>query len=127
MDLTIFLASIWGPALLAVGLGIFISRKYYVRMYHELEKETLAVLCFGMLAITAGIAQIHFHNVWNTFTQIVVSLLGWATLLKGFAMVIAPGFVDRGGDWTVKSKILPFSGALMVILGIYLSWVGYLG
>jgi len=126
METTIFLAQLWGPALLAVGLGIFVSRKYYVRVYHELEKETLAMLCFGMMAISVGIAQIHFHNVWSTFPQIIVSLLGWATLIKGFAMTIVPGFVDRGGDWTVKSKLLPISGALTVILGLYLSWLGYL-
>ncbi len=125
METTVFLASLWGPALLAVGLGIFFSRKYYMRMYHELEKETLAILCFGMMAISVGIAQIHFHNVWNTLPQILVSLLGWLTLVKGFATTVAPGFVDQGGDWTVKSKILPYSGGLMVILGLYLSLVGY--
>jgi len=126
MNTTIFLAQIWGPVILAVALGTFVSRKYYIKIYHELEKETLAVLLFGMVAISAGIAQIHFHNVWNTFPQVVVSLLGWMLLIKGLAFAIVPRLVDRGGDWTIKSHILPFAGGLMVIVGVYLSWVGYL-
>ncbi len=125
MNTTTFLAQLWGPAILAVGLGIFVSRKYYVRIYRDLEKETLSVLLFGMVAITAGIAQIHFHNVWGSFTQIVISLLGWMLLLKGLAFAVVPGFVDRGGDYQVKSKLITVGGGLMLILGIYLSWVGF--
>lgn len=127
MEATIFLAKLWGPVLLAVGLGIYVSRKYYVRVYQELEKEALVVICFGMMAIGIGIAQIHFHNVWGTFSQIVVSLLGWAMLVKGLAMTILPDLVKQSGEWAVKHNLLSVSGALTVILGIYLSWVGFFG
>jgi len=65
MDITTFLAQIWGPIILAVGLGVFISRNYYMRIYRDLEKETLAVLVFGMVAMAAGIAQVSVHNIWN--------------------------------------------------------------
>ncbi len=126
MNLTLFLAQMWGPAMLAIGLGIFVSRKYYVRVYHELEKEALATLLFGLSAIAAGVAQIHFHNVWQTLPQIIVSFLGWALLIKGLAMATVPRLVDRGGDWTVKSKLLPTSATVMIILGLYLSVIGYL-
>lgn len=125
MDTTTFLSQLWGPAILAVGLGIFASRKYYIRIYRDLEKETLSVLLFGMVAITAGIAQIHFHNSWSSFPEAVVSLLGWMLLLKGLAFAIVPGFVDRGGDFQVNSNLVPLGGALMIIVGIYLSWVGF--
>jgi hypothetical protein len=50
MDITIFLAQIWGPVILAVGIGVFTSRSYYLKVYRDLEKETLAVLLFAMFA-----------------------------------------------------------------------------
>ncbi len=125
MDTTTFLAQLWGPAILAVGVGIFISPKYYTRVYRDLEKETLSVLLFAMVAISGAITQIHFHNIWGSFTQIVISLLGWMLLAKGLAMAIVPGFVDRGGDFQVKSNLIPAGGVVMVILGAYLSWVGF--
>jgi hypothetical protein len=125
MDTTTFLAQLWGPAMLAVGLGIFASRKYYVRIYRDLEKETLSVLLFGITAIAAGIAQIHFHNTWGSVTEIIISLLGWMLLIKGLAMTIVPSVVDRGGDFEVKNQLLPASGTVLIILGVYLSWVGF--
>lgn len=126
MDMTTFIAQIWGPILFAVGLGIFFNGKYYARIYHDLEKEALGLLTFGIVAMAAGIIQISVHNVWDTVQHAIVSALGWGALLKGTAFVAAPKFVDRGGDWALNSKLLPLVGSLTLLLGAYLSWVGYL-
>lgn len=125
MIATVLLAQIWGPIILAVGVGVFVSRKYYIKLYRDIEKETLAVLLFGMVAMAAGIAQVRFHNAWNSFPEIVISLLGWALLLKGAMFAIAPKIVDRAGDWQADSKLIPLGGTLMLVIGIYLSWFGY--
>jgi len=99
MDTTVLLAQIWGPVILAVGIGVFVSRSYYIKIYRELEKDALAVLLFGMVAMTAGIAHILFHNIWGTFPQILVSLLGWGILIKGAFFIIAPKCSRQGGRW----------------------------
>ena len=46
METTLFLAKLWGPAILAVGIGVFVSRNYYIKIYLDLEKDALAVLLF---------------------------------------------------------------------------------
>lgn len=125
MDITVFLAQIWGPIMFAIGLGIFTSRSHYLKVYRNLEKETLAVLTFGMLSMTLGILQVGVHNAWNTLPQMLVSLLGWGLLLKGFVFIVAPRFVDRGGDWEAKSGLLPVAATALLIIGAYLVWIGY--
>jgi len=126
MDITIFLAQIWGPIILAVGIGVFTSRSYYLQIYRDLEKETLAVLCFGMFGMAIGIIQISVHNIWDTFAQGFVSFLGWALLLKATLFIVAPRFVDKSGEWAANLKLVPVSGGLMLLLGAYLTWLGYL-
>ncbi len=125
MDTTVLLAQLWGPAVLAVGLGIFVSRSYYVRIYRDLEKDALAVLILGMVAMVAGTAQVLAHNVWDTFPEIVVSILGWGTLVKGTLFVVAPRFVDRMGDRWADMRLIPAAGALMLAVGAYLTWFAY--
>lgn len=112
--------------MLAVGLGIFTSRSHYLRVYRDLEKETLAVLIFGIAGTALGIMQIGAHNAWNTLPQILVSLLGWGLLLKGLVFIVAPRFVDRSGDKAAKSGVLPIAATALLIIGAYLVWVGYL-
>ena len=125
MDVTVFLAQIWGPIMFALGLGIFTSRSHYLRIYRDLEKETLAVLVFGMMGMALGILQIGVHNAWNTLPQILVSLLGWGLLLKGLVFILAPRFVDRSGDKAAKSGLLPIVATALLIIGAYLVWIGY--
>lgn len=125
MDITVFLAQIWGPILLALGFGIFNSRKHYLRIYRDLEKEALAVLIFGLFGTAFGILHIGLHNAWNTLPQILVSFLGWGLLVKGLLFIVAPRLVDRGGDWEAKSGFLPVVATAVLILGAYLTWIGY--
>jgi hypothetical protein len=126
MQTTVFLAQLWGPVMLALGIGFFASRRYYIRLYRDLEKETLAVLTIAMLAIPAAIVQIGVHNSWSSLPEVVVSLLGWLLLLKGLVLAIAPGWADKAGNWEVKARLIPGIGAVLVIIGAYLSWFGFL-
>jgi hypothetical protein len=122
---TTFLAGIWGPVILAVGIGIFVSRDYYERIYRDLQKEKFATLAFGMTAITVGILQSHYHLKMGSLSEIIITLLGLMLAIKGFVMVILPKAVDQGGDWTADNNLIQASGVVMVLLGIYLTAIAY--
>ena len=126
MDTTTFLALLWGPTIIAVGLGVFISRSYYIRIYRDLERSPLAVLVFGMAAMTAGIAHVYFHNIWDTLPHVIVSFLGWGLLIKGALFLVAPNFVDKAGDGWANAKLIPLAGGIMLLVGGYLTWFAYL-
>ncbi len=125
METTMFLAQLWGPVLFAVGVGFFWSKSFYLKIYRDLEKAPFAVLFFGMAAMAAGIAQVLAHNAWETLPQVIVSLLGWGLLLKGIVCTVAPSIADKGADFAVDSKVIPAAGAVVLLIGAYLSWLGY--
>lgn len=127
MNTTLFLAQIHGPIILCIGLGIFLSRNYYRRIYKELEKDILAVLTFGMISMAVGIVQIQFHNSWSTLSEFVISFIGWGFLVKGAMFIVFPKSVDKAGDYWVDRKIIPIAGYITLIVGIYLTWIGYFG
>lgn len=125
MTITTFLAAIWGPVLLAAGLGFFVSTKYYLSIYRDMEKQVFAVFFFGLFAMATGILHIFIHNVWGGVSEIVVTLFGWGLLIKGILCVTFPGLADRSGDWVLAAKLVPAAGVLALLLGMYLSWIGY--
>lgn len=126
MDVTLFLAQLWGPVLLAVGLGVFFNKNYYIKIYRDLEKNSLAVLSFGIVMMTAGIAQVLFQNVWNTLPEILVSFIGWGMVVKGIAFIVFPNAVDKAGDRWAKFKLIPVAGGAMLLIGGYLTYFAYL-
>lgn len=125
MDTTIFLAQIWGPVMIAIGVGIFSSRTYYKQLYRDIGKDAFAGILFGMVAMAAGIAHILVHNVWGTLTEGVISFLGWGLMLKGALYSAMPKFVDRIGESWAKLNFGPTAGFTMLIVGGYLTWFAY--
>lgn len=122
-----FLAGLWGPAILAVGIGFFISREHYLRIYRDMQREPFALLVFGMAGIAAAIAQISVHNVWNTLPEMLISFLGWAMLLKSLAFMIMPNITDKVGDSVAsKSTLITTAGVIMLVAGGYLTWLAYM-
>lgn len=126
MDITQFLAQLWGPIILALGLGILISRRHYTKVYRDVEKEPFAMLTFGMFAIILGIMHVQLHNSWGSFTEGLVSLLGIGLLGKGLAFIIFPGMADQWANYAVKVKLISVSAVATILIGGYLSYVGYL-
>jgi len=122
-----FLASMWGPAILAVGIGFFVSREHYLRIYRDIQREPFALLAFGMAGIAAAIAQISVHNVWGTLPEMLISFLGWAMLLKSLAFMIMPNITDKVGDSVAsKSTLVTTAGVIMLVAGGYLTWLAYM-
>lgn len=122
-----FLASLWGPAILAVGIGFFVSRDYYLKIYKDLQREPFALLVFGMVGIAAAITQIQVHNVWNTGLEMIISVLGWALLLKSLTFMIMPSITGRiSNKVATNSTLIMIAGVTMLIVGGYLTWLSYL-
>lgn len=124
---TIFLAGLWGPVLLALGVGLFVSRDHYLRVYRELERESFAVMLFGLVGIAAGVAHVMAHNLWTTWPEVIVSLLGWGLLIKAAVFAIIPRWADMKGDWFAANEtMINVASAVLIVLGGYLTWVAFL-
>jgi len=119
------LAQIWGPILLALGVGVYLSPSYYVKVYRNLENETLAVMMAGIAALAVGIVQVMYHNVWATLPEIVLSLLGWATLLKGLILLAYPKMANDFGDMVAEGNFFRIAAGVSIVLGGYLTYLAY--
>lgn len=124
--LTLFLAKLIGPAVLAVGLGIFFSRNYYTKVYRNLGNESMAVLMSGLIILIAGIVMVLYHNTWDNFLSGFISLIGWLAILKGLTFIIFPKTADKMGDMIAGSKWFSLAVILYTIAGAYISYVAYL-
>lgn len=125
MNTTTFLAQLWGPTLIAVSIGIFTSRAYYAKIYRDIEKEPMAILIMALVGIPAAITHILAHNIWGSFGEGLISLLGWMLLVKTAVFAVAPGWVEKSSVWYYKAKLLPGASVVMLVVGVYLSWLGF--
>jgi hypothetical protein len=89
--LTIFLAKLLGIYCLIVGLTMMANRQTMVDAVNALIRSPPLVLLAGVFAVAVGLGLVIGHNAWSGGTlPVVVTLVGWASLIKGFALLALP-------------------------------------
>jgi membrane protein CcdC involved in cytochrome C biogenesis len=123
---SIFIARLLGPLLLAVGAGILINPSMFRTMGTEVVRSVTLVYLFGIMDLAAGLAIVLTHNVWLVSWRVLITLLGWLLIVRGAARVLLTEKVMVFGAKAFRNKqMVPVSGAIVGILGLVLSYFGY--
>lgn len=123
MQLSIFIAQLYAVAFLAIGLGFFISPKYYTKAYANMMKDPSLFLVWGIFALLAGFLIVTRHNVWQGWPT-VVTVFGWIALLKGFSLLVLPQhFPLWFKDWFKSAWLMRVWGAFAIVLGLILGYL----
>ncbi len=88
----IFLAKLLGLYLIAISIGMLVSKRRTLATLDEMARSGGPWMLFsGMVATAAGLAIVLAHNVrTGGALAVVVTLFGWAALLKGVALLLVP-------------------------------------
>lgn len=81
--------------LLVIGLSHLFRPRAWVTYYQVLAAQgTAGAFLEGFLCLTFGGIIVGFHNVWHG-PALVLTLLGWAQVLKGLGRFVAPELAVR--------------------------------
>ena len=88
---TVFLGRLLGLYLVAISLGMLANRRRTLDTLDEMARSGPWMLFSGMVATAAGLAVVLGHQVWSGGAlPVVVTLMGWAALLKGVTLLLVP-------------------------------------
>ncbi len=126
-DNSIFLARLLGPIFLVIGVGLLVNRTSYRAMAEEVLKSRALIYLFGAIAFSAGLALVLTHNVWVWGWPVIITILGWLMLIRGTLRIVVPQQVgDLASKLMARSPhLLTVSGAIALVLGAVLAWMGY--
>jgi hypothetical protein len=124
------LARLMGPILLVIGIGMAFGLMMEGAGYSSVLKEFIAnralIFLTGVLALLAGVAIVHVHNVWVSDWRVIVTVLGWLLVLRGVMLLVFPLTVQVFGDRVAASEAGVTAGAaLTFVLGAILCVMGY--
>lgn len=110
---------IFGFIYLGMGLALsFNPQAIRGVIIEELPYNRAAMFCISFMTMLLGAAVIATHPWWHTTSQVIVSLLGWATLIKGFVYLINPNLIERFKPWFGNDSQLKTMGWLCTVLGV---------
>ena len=131
-----FLAEQFAYCLLIVwGLSIIIQTKIWIRItkliFSQDDKLDYFCICLGLVFFPQGLFIVITHNDWEMSPSVIVTLLGWAILIKSLLYLLWPRWVLKFKGFYEKSDLFltryfRIAGAIYIILGLlicYNFWV----
>ncbi len=104
-----------------------LNTKVMRTVIHEFERNETLLWLAGFFALFIGLFSVSLYGIWSADWRVLVTILGWLSVLKGFACMVFPrgtiGFYKR----LKPETMMPISGGVAFILGLallYFSWVG---
>jgi uncharacterized membrane protein len=112
---------------LVVGLSHLAQPKSWVGFFQSLAaRGTTGVFLEGFLLLNFGALIVAFHNVWRG-PAIVLTLVGWAQLLKGVVRFVAPQLGLRAMQRVSPERAWHFQvgGAFALLLSGFFWWLRF--
>jgi len=126
METSVFIARILGLCYLVVGAGLLLNRKAFQRVMEDFCKNAALVLYGGMFALIIGIVIILKHNIWAANWTVMITIIGWAALIKGIWIIVFPDMVSKFMQFYQKNKnLLIVHSIAAFIFGAVLTFFGF--
>lgn len=90
MELSFFLAQLFGLTMMLFLVTIWLRPKIIDAVMDDLRPYSFTMLMAGFVGVVGGLAVILSHNVWEASWRVIITLFGWAALIKGITYVAFP-------------------------------------
>lgn len=119
MEVSMFFARFLGGFFLIFGLLFLVTR--YLGKVIEMTEDKAFVISTGYITLLMGLATVILHNVWVADWRIVITILGWFTLIKGIMKIGFPEYIHKQAQMFKKRQTI--STIILAILGAWLIWM----
>jgi hypothetical protein len=112
-----------GSAFVIVGITVF-NKSYFNAAMTDLVNSKGLLWLTGLITFVMGTVVVALHNVWSTDWRLLVTLLGWLTLVKGAIIMLFPSSITLVYQRFLSNRLLTFSGIYALLLGALLLLLG---
>jgi len=122
MELSILVAKIMAVVYITIGLGFLINSAYYKKALIDMMKDSGFMLLSGMMALVIGFLLVNSHNIWVKDWTVLVTIIGWISLVKGVLIFLAPKLFTGLVKWMTQYMVV--WGVLVLIFGLVFGYFG---
>ncbi len=126
MQTSLFIAKLIGPLLAVMGFVVLAQPERVRQMADEFLESHALIFLSGVITLPVGLAIVNTHNVWEADWPVLITIFGWLAVLAGVARLAFPEIMKTmGRTMNENATVLRIPGILMLALGAYLSYQGY--
>jgi hypothetical protein len=120
IDVSIFFARLWGSFFVIFGSLFIITRQLGKTI--EMTDDKAFVISTGYITLLMGLITVILHNIWVWDWRLVITILGWSTVIKGIGKIGFPEKIRKQAQRFKKKQFV--SAFILLLLGAWLLWMG---
>jgi hypothetical protein len=125
MDVSHFLAKVVGIYLFLGGMMVAFKYQTLRQVINEYFDSPALVMIGGTMSVIIGLLMVVSHSVWEINWKIVITLVGYLTLFKGILHWFFTDWASSLASKWAEGKFHLYASIVMIMLGIYLTYIGY--
>lgn len=122
MELSILIARILALTYISAGIGAVSGKMDFEKMVEDFERSPALIYVTGFFTLVIGMLMVTYHNIWVKNWTVLVTIIGWMSLLKGIMLIAFPGYISLFKGWYKNTKKW---GIIMIAFGILFGYFGF--
>lgn len=114
----IFFARLWGVYFIVFGSLAIITKQLGRTI--EMTDDKAFVISTGYTSFLMGLVTVLLHNIWVWNWTVIVTILGWSTMIKGITKIGFPEQIKKQAQRFKKKQLI--SSIFLLFLGLSLMW-----
>jgi len=113
------IAALLGPTLVATAAMVLANLDAMPTLMEGMAQSPMLVVLAGYAAFVPGLAVVYFHNHGTGGWPVVVTVMGWLSLIVGLIRMVFPMQIAA-----MASKIAPAPGGMLIAIGVVFLLIG---
>jgi len=90
MQTSIFIAQLLGPMFVVVGVALLAKPQMFRTILQEFIRSSTLLYLAGFIGLLGGMAMVLAHNVWVPNWRLIITLIGWITIVRAVITIFQP-------------------------------------
>ena len=125
MELSILIAKVVSVIYLSASLGSFFSKDYYLRISEDMCKNAALTYMMGFVTVIFGFLIVNYHNLWGSDWTVLITIIGWLSLIKGVILIVSPKFLQSLYEPFLTERALKIIPYVTLSLGLLFGYFGF--
>jgi hypothetical protein len=125
MELSILIAKIVSVIYLSASLGCFFSKDYYLKISEDMCKNAALTYMMGFVTVIFGFLIVNYHNLWGSDWTVLITIIGWLSLIKGLLLIVSPKLFQRLYEPFLTARALRIIPYVTLSLGLLFGYFGF--
>ena len=121
-----FIAQIIGLLFCIDAVGVLVNTAFYRRIVEEFIESPALCYLGGILALFFGLFILNFNNAWTADWTVVITIIGWLSVVKGVLLIVFPNVYLQFANWMrMGDAMMRYIGIIYLLLGLFLTFKGF--